>query len=102
MALSTSDLHSFNHFQNNVSNYRMNLIKVMNDDMAYNTKYGEFFEYKAGKDLWESIPPFLYTPPSVKATVLPYRFEIVVILLWCVVLLSLIIVSSKKLRVIND
>ncbi len=102
MALSTSDLYSFNHFQNTVSNYRMNLIKVMNDDMAYNTKYGEFFEYKAGKDLWDSIPPFSYSPPSIKSTVLPYLFEISVIVIWCTVLLALINISSKKFKIIND
>lgn len=102
MALSSTDLHAFIHFQENVIEYRIQLIKVMNDDMAFNSNYGEFFEYKAGQDLWESVPPFTYSPLTLWKALAPYKFELVMIISWCLALLFFLQHSSKKMRVIHE
>ena len=51
MALSGTDLPTFLHFEGEVRNYRRELIRRMNNDMAENSQFGDFYGYKAGSDL---------------------------------------------------
>lgn len=101
MSLSGTDLHTFNHFETEVEDYRRMLVRRMNNDMAENSNYGEFFEYAAGRDLWEEIEDFSYKAPSVKSALKPYYLELASLLVWVVFTILLLNSSNKKLKPVH-
>ncbi|KYG81714.1 ABC-2 type transport system permease protein [Roseivirga ehrenbergii] len=101
MSLSGTDLHTFNHFENEVEEYRRMLVRRMNNDMAENSKYGEFYEYAAGEELWEEIDGFYYTAPTFFFALRPYYLELLSLLAWVVFTIFLLKRSNKKLKPIH-
>ena len=69
MGLSATDLNTSVDFQKKVEKYRRVFIKKMNDDMAQNSNYGEFYEYSVGLDMWESVEDFTYKTPPIGTTI---------------------------------
>ncbi len=98
MALTATDMHTFIHFEETVEAYRREMIRKMNTDMAENSKYGEFFEYTAGSNLWEQLEDFSYRTPTVWASLKPYQLELLSLLLWSVLILYLINYANRKLN----
>ncbi len=96
MVLSGTDLHTFLHFEKKAEEYRRKFVKKMNQDMAQNSRYGEFYEYKAGRDLWEEIDDFDYQSPTVWDLLPHYRFEVVSLVLWLVLVIVLLSRVNKK------
>jgi ABC-2 type transport system permease protein len=54
--------------------------------------------YKAGRDLWESIPPFHYNPPDVGWAVRRNVTSIAVLLGWCLLAAAALPFALKRLR----
>lgn len=96
MALATTDWYSFNDFQEKTNTYRRHLIRTMNNDMAKNSRYGEFYEYKAGRNLWETISDFKYLSPKVTMIFKNYWMELTSLSLWMLIMFILIPSSSKN------
>lgn len=96
MAFAATDWYSFNDFQKNTNTYRRHLIRTMNNDMAKNSRYGEFYEYEAGRNLWETISDFKYLTPKVTIVFKYYWMEITSLSLWILIMLFLIPSSSKN------
>jgi len=101
MALSGTDIHTFNHFEDEVENYRRELVRLMNNDMAQNSSYGEFYGYKAGKNLWEEIDDFNYQAPNIIELLKSYLLEISSLLLWIVIVIILLSSAHRKINVVN-
>ncbi len=99
MALSGSDLHTFIHFEETVENYRRTLVKKMNNDMAENSRYGEFFEYKAGRDLWDQVSSFEYQTPKAAEVLRHYYLEIFSLFMWVCIATMLLSFATKKMRI---
>lgn len=99
MALSGTDLHTFIDFEKEVEIYRRELVRKMNKDMAENSRYGEFFEYEAGKDLWEEIDDFSYRAPSVGKVLQHYQLELLSLIIWTLISLTLLNTSYRKKRI---
>lgn len=97
MALAGTDIYAFSHFEEVVESYRREMIKKMNNDMATNSKYGEFFEYAAGPDLWKELEGFSYQSPSVWQSLKHYKLELISLLLWFLLLLFLINYTNRKI-----
>ncbi|REE02049.1 ABC transporter permease [Marinoscillum furvescens] len=102
MAMAGTDLHTFIHFENEVEHYRRELVRRMNHDMAQNSTYGKFFEYKAGRDLWDEIEDFTYQTPGVWQVVQYYKLELISLLAWVIVLCVLVYYSNRKMKPINE
>lgn len=102
MALSGTDTFTFNHFEQSVETYRRDLIRRMNQDMAESSKYGEFYEYKAGSDLWQEIEDFTYQSPTASEVLKPYILEVVSVFVWLLLSVLLLNTSSKKLKPIHE
>ncbi|MDD7884483.1 DUF3526 domain-containing protein [Flavivirga sp. 57AJ16] len=96
MAFAATDWYSFNDFQEKTNNYRRHLIRSMNNDMAKNSRYGEFYEYKAGRNLWETISDFKYLTPKVTMIFKYYGMELASLSLWVLIMFILIPSSSKN------
>lgn len=98
MAMAGTDIYTFIHFEGKVEEYRRSLVKKMNNDMAENSRYGEFFEYKAGADLWEQVEDFNYQTPKVGEILQLYAMEIASLLIWLVLALVLLNISHSKMK----
>lgn len=96
MGLSGTDIHTSMHFEDEVEEYRRNLVKRMNDDMAQNSKYGEFYEYKAGKSLWEGIADFSYRSPTAIKAISNYKVELASLMIWISTILVLLNQVDQK------
>ena len=96
MAFTATDWHSFNDFQRKTKTYRRHLIRTMNNDMAKNSRYGEFYEYKAGKNLWETISDFKYQALIVTKVLKYYKIELASLTFWFLAMLLLIPSSFKS------
>ncbi|MCU0622806.1 MAG: DUF3526 domain-containing protein [Gemmatimonadaceae bacterium] len=64
MAIAGTDVEQHRAFATAAEQYRRLLVKAMNDDMAVNSKTGDW-SYKAGPSLWAQIPPFTYEAPPL-------------------------------------
>ncbi len=98
MAFSGTDMYTFLHFEEQVETYRREMIRKMNNDMAENSKYGEFFEYAAGRDLWEELEDFSYQPPTVGELLQQYRLELASLFIWTALFLLLINYTNRKMK----
>lgn len=98
MALAGTDMHTFTDFEDSVEDYRRDLVRRMNKDMQDNSEYGEFFGYKASRDLWEDINDFSYQTPTAWETLRNYPLELLSLLIWMVMLLILISFTNKKIK----
>ena len=98
MGLAATDQYAFVDFQKQVKTYRMKLIKRMNTDMAENSKYGEFYGYKTGKDLWEQVEEFDYQTLACPSVLMNYPVEIGSLLMWSLIILGLIVFSTRQAK----
>lgn len=98
MGLTATDLNTSIHFQKTTENYRRELIRKMNHDMAQNSRYGEFYEYKADKNLWKTVKDFRYKTMSVYKILLLYPIELLSLCCWGILIFSLLRYSSRKIK----
>ncbi|RJE72567.1 DUF3526 domain-containing protein [Reichenbachiella sp. MSK19-1] len=102
MALSGTDTHTFIHFEEEVERYRRELVRKMNQDMAENSKYGEFYGYKAGSDLWGEIEDFSYQAPTTWQLLSYYKLELISLMLWMALTMVLLHVANRKMKPIHE
>ncbi len=98
MALSGTDMYTFIHFEKAVEDYRRDLVRKMNGDMAENSRYGEFYGYKAQSDLWQEIDDFTYQTPTAAELLQFYHLEILSLLIWTVLVFVLLNYSNRKMK----
>jgi len=98
MAFSGTDMFTAVHFENEVEQYRRMLVKTMNDDMAKNSRYGEFYEYTADASLWETIKEFNYTLPTRSKVLYAYRWELFGLVAWLFLTIVLLSMATSKKR----
>ncbi|RKN76983.1 ABC transporter permease [Ulvibacterium marinum] len=96
MGLAGTDIHTSLHFEDEVEQYRRGLVKEMNNDMAQNSRYGEFYEYKAGSDLWRRIKDFSYRSPKALDILKNYKTELTSLLIWLTLVLILLSFPDRK------
>jgi len=96
MALAATDGYSFNDFKEKTETYRRHLIRTMNKDMAENSHFGEFYEYKVGRNLWKTISDFRYSTPAVTQLFQYYWMEFASLSLWVLAIFILIPSSNKN------
>ena len=63
MGLAGTDVEQHRHFAAAAEEYRRNLMRRMNGDLAENSRIGE--TYIATADTWAEVPPFQYDAPSL-------------------------------------
>lgn len=98
MAIAGTDTHAFIRFEEKVEAYRREMIRKMNNDMAENSQYGEFYEYAAGSELWEQLEDFSYQAPAVAESLSYYPLELISLLLWTLLILFLIHYTNRNIK----
>jgi len=96
MAFAGTDMFTAMHFENEVEQYRRELVKKMNDDMTQNSRYGEFYEYKVGAALWETIDEFNYTMPTKSKVLYTYRWELIGLTGWLFFSIALLAIATSN------
>ncbi len=99
MAIAGSDFWHHRHFAESAEAYRRVLVKALNMDMAYHSKTGDW-EYKAGKALWEKIPAFEYTAPSLTWAIENVVQSLWILAAWLLASLVGLIVSVANISVL--
>ncbi|MDE2876788.1 MAG: DUF3526 domain-containing protein [Gemmatimonadota bacterium] len=64
MGLAGTDVEQHRHFAVAAETYRRDLVRMMNVDMAENSRSGDF-TYVADADLWTAVPPLQYAAPTL-------------------------------------
>lgn len=85
MALANTDVYSHAHFTDAGEQYRRTFVNIMNRHIAYKSGLQEkYTTFKAGKELWQKVPPFQYSQPGL-LILAHYKFTIFLLLAWVVV-----------------
>lgn len=97
MGLSGTDVAHHQRFTEAAELYRRLLMERMNGDV---TKRGGTagFDYTADASLWQSVPPFTFEAPSLRATVSAHRPAFAVLGGWVGLALVGLLVSARRLR----
>jgi len=94
MGVAGTDVEHHRHFATAAEEYRRDLMRAMNGDLALNSRTGE--QYLAGPELWESQPPLEYQAPSL-AWVLGNRWLSMVVLgLWLAGSIGAVAVAVRR------
>ena len=81
MAISRTDYQTHWNFADAAEQYRLKMVEVLNNDLAENSRFGEW-NYKADSKLWDSIPDFTYDPPELSTILTDNRSNFALLLLW--------------------
>lgn len=97
MAMAGTDIAQQNHFAAAAEQYRRGIQKAMAGDMIKN-RPNDGSDYVAGPELWSSIKPFEYTPPSA-ADVVPGQLSSLLILpIWAAAAAGLAVTAVRRLQ----
>jgi ABC-2 type transport system permease protein len=80
MGLSGTDFAHHRDFVHAAEQYRREIQRVMNADIAQNAKPGVV--YAAGADLWQRVPEFVYEPPATASVLRAQGINILLLGLW--------------------
>lgn len=97
MALCGTDFYTHLHFQQQAEAYRRMFVQKMNENMMLHSNMGDW-DYKAGAQVFESIPPFHYKPPSLYTSVSWYMPGLYSFLFWLIIILFFIRHKNRQLN----
>lgn len=96
MSLAHTDYETHWDFADAAEAYRMEFTAFLNNDMAKNSKTGDW-GYKVNADFWKKLPPFSYEPPSLSETIQQNRNNFLISIAWLLVGFGALFFSTKKL-----
>jgi ABC-2 type transport system permease protein len=92
MGLAGTDFEQHRHFISAAEEYRRDIQRVMNGDIAANQKKGEV--YLAGRELWERVPDFEYEAPSTSWVLGHQQWSLIILAAWLVASVALMLRSA--------
>lgn len=95
MGIARTDYYSHWDFADAAEDYRIETQKFLNDDLAYNSAYGQR-NYVASADTWKNLPAFNYQPQPLSTVVQQNTFSIIVLLIWGIVTAGLLFIFKTK------
>jgi ABC-2 type transport system permease protein len=102
MGLAGTDFTHHRDYADAAEAYRRMLVRTMNEDDAAHSdpSAAPYLEdYKAGRALWEKVPPFKYTPPDLKWVLNKQWLSMTLLALWFVVVLVMASRIASRLKV---
>ena len=96
MGFAGSDHMHHRHFVKAAEAYRFDFVQALNQDMV---DVGAAWDYRSGRELWETIPSFEYETPSLASVLNYYSLSLVMLFLWNLVLLVLTPVAITHMKV---
>lgn len=83
-----------------VEKYRRVFIKTLNDKQAYGGSKTGDWGWKADNDFFKSVADFDYKPTSLSAVFSNYILDILLLLFWGFLVISLLIFDTKKIQIL--
>ena len=97
MELSGTSLNHHLEFTRQAEAYRRELIEEMNRDITFNSEAGQA-DYRAGPELWASVPRFEYEPPSLGALLARLGPSFMVMFLWLALSIVAGVIATRKMK----
>jgi ABC-2 type transport system permease protein len=94
-----TDFVHHRHFTDHAEAWRKAMVNQLNAAFADNAG-AKGWEYRAGPELWEKVPPFNYDAPKPYFALETHWMSVFSLLLWCCVGLFLAIRSARRLEVV--
>ena len=85
MGLAGTDWEQHRHFAESAESYRRQLVKTMNDDLAYRSISRRYEADVRGRPSWEAVPDFAYEPPALGWILARQRLPWLVLCTWLTV-----------------
>lgn len=98
MALARSDYSFQWNFEDQAEKYRVTFNTALNMNIAENAKGVE--GYKAGSELWESIPQFNYQWQTTKDILTDHIIEYLILIAWVVVSFGVMLLAVSKIKIV--
>jgi ABC-2 type transport system permease protein len=99
MSICSTDYFQHAEFEEQVQNYRIELIRTLNNYMTIHSKPGDWGS-KAESSFFQSIPDFVYTQPSLRWCLTNYWLSIVAFAIWLVASICLVEWASRNTKAI--
>ncbi|MFC4213394.1 DUF3526 domain-containing protein [Pedobacter lithocola] len=97
IGLSNTDLSNEIAFRKDAEIYRMQFVQAMNEDMAKNSKEGDFNTYKTGKKLFSHIPDFAYKNADTLKVFKNHLLDFIALIFLMLVSVILIKITAQKI-----
>lgn len=97
MSVAGTDFAHHRRYSEAVEGYRQFLIRRLNEDMANNSRTGDY-GYFVESEYWEQVPSFEYEEPSLRWSVQSTSGQLGVLALWSLVSAGLCLLSAPRLR----
>ena len=98
MELSGTSLHHHIAFTEQAETYRRSLVEGMNRDITFNSEAGQA-DYRAGPELWASVPRFKYEPETLIAILARLGPSFMVMFLWLAISIVAGVLATRKMKV---
>ncbi len=104
MALSGTDLIQHVKFMTDAETYRRNMVVKMNDYLSkaavnLNASFSSSNYMVANEEVFAIIPPFVYEPPTLAATIAEHRNNFILLILWLAATIGLASVAVNRISV---
>jgi len=86
MGIAGTDVEQHRAFATAAETYRRGIERTMNGWLERNTVEGKTFQVTADSSLWNEVPPFSYTMPSLDRALAPYGTSVAVLVVWMLAL----------------
>ena len=86
MGIAGTDVEQHRAFATAAETYRRGIERTMNGWLERNTVQGKTFQVTADSSLWNEVPPFSYTMPSLDRALAPYGTSVAVLVVWMLAL----------------
>jgi ABC-2 type transport system permease protein len=97
MAVAATDVLHHRQFAQAAEGYRRRLVRAMNENLAFESSAAGI-GYRAGPDLWASLPPFHYQAPSLGAALAAQQISAAALAGWLLASAGLLALSVSRMR----
>lgn len=95
MALAGTDFEQHRHFARAAEEYRRDIQRTLNDDIARNQRAGQ--PYLAGSELWNRVPDFTYDAPSIGWVLGRQSTALAILAGWGLLAAGLALLAARRL-----
>lgn len=98
MGMAASDWWHHRHFAGAAEDYRRRIVRMLNEEITYNSRGRAYEENQADRSLWERTPDFTYETPSASWALAHQRGSFAVLATWLMLGLVAAGLSVRRYR----
>jgi ABC-2 type transport system permease protein len=90
MGLAGTDWQQHWHFAQAAEAWRRDMVRRMNEELIYRSATSDYGTNLRGREVWETVPDFVYAPPPVGFALANHRASLLTLCLWAAAVLALL------------